>query len=118
MCIAWLQDKAAESGYIAIVEICGLNDWLLAMLPKHGCVQTILIQRNEAAKGQDRPPRCTRTVRTAVGQPTLTVGVVNRSAVFAKSLKPSKFHNQSSTHHVAPQGRRQGLIAGGIEPDG
>ena len=28
----------------AIVEVCGFNDWLLELLPKHGCRQVVLIQ--------------------------------------------------------------------------
>lgn len=45
-----LQDKASHEGYIAIVEVCGFNDWLLEMLPKHGCTQTILIQPTKKPK--------------------------------------------------------------------
>lgn len=39
-----LQQKAGQEGYVTIVEVCGFNDWLMELLPKFGCVQTILIQ--------------------------------------------------------------------------
>ena len=26
-----------EGGYLAVVEICGFNDWLLKLLPEYGC---------------------------------------------------------------------------------
>ena len=45
-----LKEKAGNDGYIAIVEVCGFNDWLLALLPKYGCVQTILIQPTKKPK--------------------------------------------------------------------
>lgn len=45
-----LQQKADDEGYIAIVEVCGFNDWLLELLPEFGCVQTILIQPTKKPK--------------------------------------------------------------------
>jgi transposase len=33
-----------EGGFVAIVEVCGFNDWLLQLLPEYGCRQTVLIQ--------------------------------------------------------------------------
>jgi len=30
----------AHDGYMSVVEICGFNDWLLKLLPKHGCRET------------------------------------------------------------------------------
>lgn len=43
--LAKLNDKArADDGYVAIVEVCGFNDWLLKLLPQHGCHQVILVQ--------------------------------------------------------------------------
>jgi transposase len=47
---AKLQEKAGDDGFIAILEVCGFNDWLLALLPKYGCVQTILIQPTKKPK--------------------------------------------------------------------
>lgn len=39
-----------EGGYIAIVEVCGFNDWLLQLLPQRGCRQVILIQPTKKLK--------------------------------------------------------------------
>lgn len=47
---AKLQQKADADGYITIVEVCGFNDWLLELLPKYGCAQTILIQPTKKPK--------------------------------------------------------------------
>ena len=33
-----------EGGFVAIVEVCGFNDWLLKMLTEYGCRETVLIQ--------------------------------------------------------------------------
>ena len=41
---------SVEGGYIAIVEVCGFNDWLLAILPQFGCVKTVLIQPTKKPK--------------------------------------------------------------------
>ena len=38
-------DTAADGGYVAIIEVCGFNDWLLALLPEYGCREVVLIQR-------------------------------------------------------------------------
>jgi transposase len=35
---------SAEGGWMAIVEVCGFNDWLLALLPDYGAAQVVLIQ--------------------------------------------------------------------------
>jgi transposase len=39
-----------DGGYIAIVEVCGFNDWLLKLLPEYGCREVVLIQPEERAK--------------------------------------------------------------------
>src|SRR5712691_2429393 len=31
---------SSPGGYRAVVEICGFNDWLLKLLPEHGCHET------------------------------------------------------------------------------
>ena len=36
-------------GYMAIVEVCGFNDWLLAKLQKTGCSEIVLIQPDNSA---------------------------------------------------------------------
>jgi transposase len=40
----------AEGGFVAIVEVCGFNDWLLKMLAEYGCRETVLIQVEKRSK--------------------------------------------------------------------
>ena len=40
---------APHGGYLCVVEICGFNDWLLKLLPQHGCLATIVVQPEERA---------------------------------------------------------------------
>ena len=39
-----------EDGFVAVVEVCGFNDWLLAMLAEYGCRKTILVQPDQRSK--------------------------------------------------------------------
>jgi transposase len=40
-----LRERArAHEGYLSVVEICGFNEWLLKLLPQHGCRETIVVQ--------------------------------------------------------------------------
>ena len=32
----------SEGGFVAILEVCGFNDWLLKLLVEYGCRETIL----------------------------------------------------------------------------
>jgi transposase len=41
---------AADGGYVAIVEVCGFNDWLLKLLPEYGCRDVVLIQADERSR--------------------------------------------------------------------
>lgn len=42
---AALREQAAPAGgYAAVVEICGFNEWLLALLAEYGCRRTVLVQ--------------------------------------------------------------------------
>jgi transposase len=34
-------------GYVAVVEVCGFNDWLLKLLPEYGCKEVVLVQPEE-----------------------------------------------------------------------
>jgi len=43
-----VRDQAIpHGGYLAVVEICGFNEWLLKLLPGHGCRDTIIVQPGE-----------------------------------------------------------------------
>ena len=39
-----------EGGFVAILEVCGFNDWLLKMLKEYGCRETILVQPEKRSK--------------------------------------------------------------------
>lgn len=39
-----------NDGYVAIIEICGFNQWLVDMLEEFGCRQTIVIQPEKQSK--------------------------------------------------------------------
>ena len=46
---------AKEDGFMAIVEVCGFNDWLLKFLRENGCRDTVLVQpEKRATKKTDR----------------------------------------------------------------
>ena len=45
-----LSQRAGGDGYVAIVEVCGFNDWLLDLLPPCGCLETVLVQPGEPGK--------------------------------------------------------------------
>jgi transposase len=45
-----LAERAGGEGYVAIVEVCGFNDWLLDLLPLCGCREIVLIQPGEPGK--------------------------------------------------------------------
>jgi transposase len=40
----------AAGGFVAILEVCGFNDWLLKMLAEYGCRETVLIQVEKRSK--------------------------------------------------------------------
>jgi transposase len=48
--LAQLAERAGADGYVAIVEVCGFNDWLLDLLPLCGCREIVLIQPGEPGK--------------------------------------------------------------------
>jgi transposase len=48
---AELAEKAgADGGFLAILEICGMNDWLVKLLQEYGCREIVVIQPTERAK--------------------------------------------------------------------
>jgi transposase len=49
------QQTEHDGGYIAIVEVCGFNDWFLDLLDELGCRQVILVQpENSSSRKTDR----------------------------------------------------------------
>jgi transposase len=48
-------DAQEQGGYVAILEVCGFNDWLLDLLQEYGCRETVLIQPKQTSnKKSDR----------------------------------------------------------------
>ena len=48
-------DAEAWGGFVAIVEVCGFNDWLLAMLEEYECREIVVIQpENRSKRKTDR----------------------------------------------------------------
>ncbi len=48
---AELAEKAkAEGGFMAILEVCGMNPWLLKLLKEYGCQEIVVIQPTERAR--------------------------------------------------------------------
>ncbi len=46
-----LAEKAKpEGGFLAILEVCGMNPWLLEMLQEYGCREIVVIQPTERSK--------------------------------------------------------------------
>jgi transposase len=41
-----------EGGFVAIVEVCGFNDWFLKLLAEYGCQETVLIQPEKRTKNK------------------------------------------------------------------
>jgi transposase len=39
-----------EGGFVAILEVCGFNDWLIKLLAEYGCRETILIQPEKRSR--------------------------------------------------------------------
>ena len=40
----------ADGGFLAILEICGMNEWLVKMLQEYGCREIVVVQPTERAK--------------------------------------------------------------------
>ncbi len=46
-----LAEKArSEGGFLAILEVCGMNTWLSNMLQQYGCRETVVMQSTERLK--------------------------------------------------------------------
>ena len=48
------QQAEAEGGYMAILEVCGFNDWLLKMLAAYGCREIVVVQGERTSRKTDR----------------------------------------------------------------
>ena len=41
-----------EGGFVAIVEVCGFNDWFLKLLAEYGCREIVLVQPEKRSKNK------------------------------------------------------------------
>src|SRR5208283_5850673 len=41
-----------EGGFVAIVEVCGFNDWFLKLLADYGCKEVVLVQPEKRTKNK------------------------------------------------------------------
>jgi transposase len=42
--------QSGDEGFMAVVEVCGFNDWLLELLPEFGCREVVLIHPDKRSK--------------------------------------------------------------------
>lgn len=50
-----VQRRAGSEGWVAILEVCGFHDWLVALLPQFGCREIVLIQpEKKSSRKTDR----------------------------------------------------------------
>ena len=92
----------SDESFVAVLEVCGFNDWLIRMLRDYRCHKVILIQPEERKRAEDRSARRCGAERTAVGQPATPAG---RQACSRPSASRYFFHQRSRkpTTHDAPQ---------------
>ncbi len=46
------KQSVPEGGFVAIVEVCGFNDWFLKLLAEYGCKEIVLIQPEKRTKNK------------------------------------------------------------------
>ena len=44
------EESQEQGGFVAILEVCGFNDWLLDLLAEYGCREIVLIQPIAASR--------------------------------------------------------------------
>lgn len=45
-----LRRQSGEEGFMAVLEVCGFNDWLIALLKEYGCQEIVLIHPEKRSK--------------------------------------------------------------------
>ena len=46
--------SSTAGGFVVILEVCGFNDWLVAMVREYGCCEVVLVQADERSKTDRR----------------------------------------------------------------
>ena len=73
--LAEVRDRSVpEGGFVAIVEVCGFNDWLLKLLAEYGCRETILIQPEKRSKKKTDRRDANALGGDALGEPAAAAG--------------------------------------------
>ena len=78
--LRWIQAEALrEGGFVAIVETCGFEDWLIVLLKEYGCREVVLIQpekRSRKKTDQRDGAGSERVQRPGVGDDLLAHGEI------------------------------------------
>ena len=45
-----LRRQSGEEGFMAVLEVCGFNDWLIVLLEEYGCREVVLIHPDKRSK--------------------------------------------------------------------
>jgi len=78
-----------EGGFVAVVEVCGFNNWLLKMLDEYDCRETVLIQPDKRSKKKtDRRDAATLSQTLWVNRERLLAGMPCHG--FRRVAPPSK----------------------------
>ena len=48
--LAEIRKRAGKAGFVAVVEVCGFNNWLVKLLDEYGCREVVLIQPEGRSK--------------------------------------------------------------------
>lgn len=112
-----LQDRTAvDGGYVAVVEVCGFNEWLIEQLKRAGCRCVYLIQAPERIRQKTDRRDAARLSellwlnrdRIASGQ-----GLVHVSEVYQPSVEEQ--HDRTLTHMRHRLGRTLTRTKNGIK---
>ena len=58
--------SSPQGGFVAIMEVCGFNHWLIEMLREYDCRNIVLVQPERRSK-KNRPSRRQRARQSALG---------------------------------------------------
>ena len=100
------QQSQTGGGFVAILEVCGFNEWLLKLLKEYGCRETILVQPEKRSK-----KKTDRRDANALGE----ILWVNRSGSWrasvsrgsAMSTSPASWSPRTGE---SPGGKRPGTV--------
>ena len=84
-----LADKARpEGGFLAILEVCGMNPWLLEMLKEYGCREIVVIQPTERSQQKTDRRDAGELSHLLVGPPAAILGRQASAGPAARRSRP------------------------------